>query len=307
MAFLIWRSSIHASLTLATDLGMSRMLRSSPYTLEIGRTVGSTCSLIGTSLTVYFSRVVIFPIELVDGVEVVVVVVGGLSGGGVEDCARNSTERAQARQRAAGPIKATFVFIRCIVSLTFLRLLGFKAAYACSTSTTYQEPAWFPLFPVQLNPARMCAPTGGRVIRGYPVRGTYTTQSASPKAETQPMFPCPGCTKWLPSSNAGCSDPTRDRSPRSIWVPISMNSPSASIVVTLAVADCSSCAYSSTRSLRHPLAIGLRALAPKHKTTSCSGHCTQAATPLKYLLLAATEPPRFDELPVDVDGVIQVQ
>src|ERR1035441_3175543 len=99
----------------------------------------------------------------------------------------------------------------------------------------------------------------------------------------------------------------RDRSPRSIWVPISMNSPSASIVVTLAGADCSSCAYSSTRSLRHPLAIGLRALAPKHKTTSCSGHCTQAATPLKYLLLAATEPPRFDELPVDVDGVIQVQ
>src|ERR1035441_7703546 len=213
MSFLIWRSSIHASLTLATDLGMSRMLRSSPYTLGIGRTVGSTCSLIGTSLTVYFSRVgifpielvagveevgmgrppayspeagppvgstclldgtsltvyfsrvVIFPIELVDGVEVVVVVVGGLSGGGVEDCARNSTERAQARQRAAGPIKATFVFIRCIVSLTFLRLLGFKAAYACSTSTTYQEPAWFPLFPVQLNPARMCAPTGGRVIR----------------------------------------------------------------------------------------------------------------------------------------------
>src|ERR1019366_8286384 len=59
-----------------------------------------------------------------------------------------------------------------------------------------------------------------------------------------------------------------------------MNSPSASIVVTLAGADCSSCAYSSTRSLRHPLAIGLRALAPKHKTTSCSGHCTQAATPL---------------------------
>src|ERR1019366_3800240 len=100
------------------------------------------------------------------------------------------------------------------------------------------------------------------------------------------MFPCPGCTKWLPSSNAGCSEPTRDRSPRSIWVPISMNSPSASIVVTLAGADCSSCAYSSTRSLRHPLAIGLRALAPKHKTTSCSGHCTQAATPLqKYALI----------------------
>src|ERR1039457_5202041 len=134
MAFLIWRSSIHASLTLATDLGMSRMLRSSPYTLEIGRTVGSTCSLIGTSLTVYFSRVVIFPIELVDGVEVVVVVVGGLSGGGVEDCARNSMERAQARQRAAGPIKATFVFIRCIVSLTFLRLLGDRKSTRLNSS-----------------------------------------------------------------------------------------------------------------------------------------------------------------------------
>src|ERR1017187_382739 len=155
-----------------------------------------------------------------------------------------------------------------------------SAAYACSTSTTYQEPAWFPLFPVQLNPARMCAPTGGRVIRGYPVRGTYTTQPASPEAAAEPMFRCPGCTKWLPSSRAGCAEPTRDRSPRSIWVPISMNSPSASIVVTLAGADCFSCAYSSTRPLRHPLAIRLRALAPKHKTTSCSGHCTQAATPL---------------------------
>src|ERR1017187_6382733 len=64
-------------------------------------------------------------------------------------------------------------------------------------------------------------------------------------------------------------------------MPISMNSPSASIVATPAGADCSSSASCSTRSLRHPLDIGLHALALKHKTTTCSGHCTQAATPLK--------------------------
>src|ERR1039457_4216200 len=63
-------------------------------------------------------------------------------------------------------------------------------------------------------------------------------------------------------------------------MPISMNSPSASIVATPAGADCSSSASCSTRSLRHPLDIGLHALALKHKTTTCSGHCTQAATPL---------------------------
>src|ERR1039457_6964650 len=86
-----------------------------------------------------------------------------------------------------------------------------SAACACSTSTTCQEPAWFPLFRAQLNPARKCALTGGRVTTGYPVEGTDTTQPASPKAKTQPTFPCPGCTRWLPSSNAGCSEPTRDR------------------------------------------------------------------------------------------------
>ena len=53
--------------------------------------------------------------------------------------------------------------------------------------------------------------TGGRVTTGYPVEGTDTTQPASPKAEIQPTFLCPGCTRWLPSSNAGCSEPTRDR------------------------------------------------------------------------------------------------
>jgi hypothetical protein len=86
-----------------------------------------------------------------------------------------------------------------------------SAACACSTSTTCQEPAWFRLFRAQLNLARKCAPTDGRVTTGYPVKGTHTTQPASPKAETQPMFPCPVCTRWLPSSNAGCSEPTRDR------------------------------------------------------------------------------------------------
>jgi hypothetical protein len=86
-----------------------------------------------------------------------------------------------------------------------------SAACACSTSTTYQEQVWFPLFWAQLNAARKCAPTGGRVTTVYPLRGTYTTQPASSKAETPPMFPCPGCTKWLPSSNPGCSEPTRER------------------------------------------------------------------------------------------------
>src|ERR1035438_7828548 len=86
-----------------------------------------------------------------------------------------------------------------------------SAACACSKSTTCQEPAWFRLFRAQLNLARKCAPTDGRVTTGYPVKGTHTTQPASPKAETQPMFPCPVCTRWLPSSNAGCSEPTRDR------------------------------------------------------------------------------------------------
>src|ERR1017187_4976773 len=68
-------------------------------------------------------------------------------------------------------------------------------------------------------------------------------------------------------------------------MPISMNSPSASIVATPAGADCSSSASCSTRSLRHPLDIGLHALALKHKTTTCSGHCTQAATPLLAMIL----------------------
>src|ERR1017187_5760164 len=63
-------------------------------------------------------------------------------------------------------------------------------------------------------------------------------------------------------------------------MPISMSSPSASIVATPVGADCSSSASCSTRSLPHPLDIGLHALALKHKTTTSSGHCTQAATPL---------------------------
>src|SRR5580704_12154316 len=63
-------------------------------------------------------------------------------------------------------------------------------------------------------------------------------------------------------------------------MPISMNSPSASIAATPAGADCSSFASFSTRSLRHPLDIALDALALKPQTTTCSSHCTQAATPL---------------------------
>src|SRR5271166_2833266 len=113
-------------------------MRSSPETLEIGRTVGRTCSWIGTSLTVYFSRVVIFPIELelVEALapgatsDEVVVVAGGFSGGGVEDCARNPAHRAQAAQRRAGPFKADILFVRYIISVVFLRLVGPSTRYA---------------------------------------------------------------------------------------------------------------------------------------------------------------------------------
>src|ERR1019366_6213597 len=73
-------------------------------------------------------------------------------------------------------------------------------------------------------------------------------------------------------------------------MPISMNSPSASIVATPAGADCSSSASCSTRSLRHPLDIALHALALKAQTTTYSGHCTQAATPQKLFALG---PSRF--------------
>ena len=67
-------------------------------------------------------------------------------------------------------------------------------------------------------------------------------------------------------------------------MPISMSSPSASIVATPVGADCSSSASCNTRSLPHPLDIGLHALALKHKTTTSSGHCTQAATPLSLFV-----------------------
>jgi hypothetical protein len=63
------------------------MLVSSPMTSPIGRTVGSTCSVIGTSLTVNFSSVVTFCFSA-DAVEVeAVAVVSGEAGGGVEDWA----------------------------------------------------------------------------------------------------------------------------------------------------------------------------------------------------------------------------
>jgi hypothetical protein len=67
-------------------------------------------------------------------------------------------------------------------------------------------------------------------------------------------------------------------------MPISMNSLFASIVATPAGADCSSSASCSTRSSRHPLDIGLHALALNLKTTTGSGHCTQAATPLSRIV-----------------------
>src|ERR1035441_8470522 len=87
-------------------------------------------------------------------------------------------------------------------------------------------------------------------------------------------------------------------------MPISMNSPSASIVATPAGADCSSSASCSTRSLRHPLDIGLHALALKHKTTTCSGHCTQAATPLTTIALARVA---AHVVTVEIESAHQVQ
>src|SRR6202453_5263781 len=126
MAFLTWRSSIQALLTLETDLGISRMSRSSPYTLSIGRTVGRICSEIGTSLTVYASKVVTFSPSAPDAVEdvevdgvmvvVVVVVVVGAAGGGVEDWARSPTLRMQATHRMAGYFRYGYWIFRCMRS-----------------------------------------------------------------------------------------------------------------------------------------------------------------------------------------------
>jgi len=79
----------------------------------------------GTSLTVYFSRVVTFSdlrAEAEGAAEDDVGAVfsgGGLAGGGVEDCARNAAEKAQAAQNTAGPIRTALVLLRYIISVVF--------------------------------------------------------------------------------------------------------------------------------------------------------------------------------------------
>lgn len=68
-----------------------------------------------------------------------------------------------------------------------------------------------PLFRPQSNTARRCAPTGGRVTTALPRKDTGATPSRFRAAEIRLTFPCLGCTKWLPSSNVGCLELTRDR------------------------------------------------------------------------------------------------
>ena len=119
MAFFTMRSCIQASLTLDTERGMSMMLLSSPMTSPIGRTVGRTCSVIGTSLTVYFSSVV----TLSDLRDEAAELGGGLSGGGVEDCPCSPAPRAQAAPSTACSFSASFFGIRCIV------LLGLRVCF----------------------------------------------------------------------------------------------------------------------------------------------------------------------------------
>src|ERR1039457_818746 len=62
-------------------------------------------------------------------------------------------------------------------------------------------------------------------------------------------------------------------------MPILMNSPSASIVATPVGADCSSSASCSTRSLPHPLDIGLHALAPQSGSTTSNNVLTISVSP----------------------------
>jgi hypothetical protein len=111
------RSFIHASLTLDTERGRSRMLVSSPMTSAIGRTVGSTWSLSGTSLTVYFSSVVTFCFSAVDAVVTGAGVVAACwsAGGGVDDWARSPTQATQAAQNAARDFKASSRFLLCMI------------------------------------------------------------------------------------------------------------------------------------------------------------------------------------------------
>src|SRR5476649_1025759 len=91
------RSLTIAELTAETERGMSRMLRSSPMTSPTGRTVGRTWSSSGTSLTVYFSRVV--------------TVVGAAAGGGVELCARRPAVRHAVAQAIAKLTRISLVVV----------------------------------------------------------------------------------------------------------------------------------------------------------------------------------------------------
>src|SRR5580658_7598455 len=89
----------------------------------MGRTVGRICSVTGTSLTVNVSRVVTFWFSAPAAVEdvelgaagIAVVVVVGAGGGGVEDCAFRPEQRAPAKRRTAGPLRASFWFFRYIM------------------------------------------------------------------------------------------------------------------------------------------------------------------------------------------------
>src|SRR6202789_2934023 len=89
---------------------MSMMFMSSPMTSPTGRTVGSTWSSIGTSLTVYFERVVTGSDDAV--VVVVVVVV-------VWDCARRPRARPASAQPTAELIRSSLVMVMCVCLFAF--------------------------------------------------------------------------------------------------------------------------------------------------------------------------------------------
>lgn len=132
----------------------------------------------------------------------------------------------------------------------------------------------------RLSQAQKFTPTGGKVTTAFPNRGTGTARSTFPAPEIRHTFPCQGCIALLRCSNAGCSAPTKGRLQRSIWTPISTNSPFDSPAATPAVEACSSSDSSNMLSPPRPLGIDRRVLALRCKTTAGSGHCTKAATPL---------------------------
>src|SRR5580704_19503720 len=110
IAFLTIRSCIHAELTLDTERGTSMMFRSSPMTSPTGRTVGRTWSEMGTSLTVYFSRVVTGPVDVDSSVVDAEVATAGLDdvgvgvgvGVGAGVCARSPAHRIPNPRMVAG-------------------------------------------------------------------------------------------------------------------------------------------------------------------------------------------------------------